>query len=324
MTDTRPLRFEQLPLFPAAGVHGEKGRLVSTGYPLTRTSSLSAGMGAFYDHMRRKGFSDHTVKAFMADLRLLGKYSGLNAPLGRFGNRDLTDFLTWMVEYRGVPCSPKSYGRRVTTLKVFFAWLHEIEVLERDPAVAIPHHPARTPLPRFLYDNQVKKLLATTYDWMVSDDHPDPRPHFLASLLLQTGIKKSECVAITLGDIDRSNPDAPVLYIRYQNPRYRHKERKLALSADLMPALERYLAAYTPHERLFECTPRNLEYVLTEAGERAGLSVSPSFEALRWTCAVRDFRNGMEADRLRDKLGLSNITWHETVEKLKQLAGPGL
>jgi hypothetical protein len=32
----------------------------------------------------------------------------------------------------------------------------------------------------------------------------------------------------------------------------------------------------------------------------------------------------MEENRLRDKLGLSSITWHETVEKLRQLAGPGL
>jgi site-specific recombinase XerD len=324
MTDTRRVRFEQLPLFPAEGTHGEKGRIASPDYPLTRRSSLSAGMGAFYDHMRRKGFSDHTVKAFMADLRLLGKHSGLNSPLGRFGNRDLTDFLTWMVEYRGVPCSPKSYGRRVTTLKVFFAWLHEIEVLSRDPAVAIPHHPVRAPLPRFLYDYQVNQLLDVTYDWMMSNEHPDPRPHLLARLLLQTGIKKSECIAISLGDIDRSNPEAPALYIRYQNPRYRHKERKLALTADLMPALERYLAAYTPRERLFECTPRNLEYVLTEAGERAGLSVSPSFETLRWTCAVRDFRDGMEENRLRDKLGLSSITWHEAVAKLRVLVGRGL
>jgi hypothetical protein len=32
----------------------------------------------------------------------------------------------------------------------------------------------------------------------------------------------------------------------------------------------------------------------------------------------------MDEVRLRDKLGLSQISWHETVDKLKKLAGPAL
>jgi integrase/recombinase XerD len=45
---------------------------------------------------------------------------------------------------------------------------------------------------------------------------------------------------------------------------------------------------------------------------------------LRWTCAVRDYRDEMDEDHLRKKLGLSKITWRETSEKLAKLAGPGL
>jgi site-specific recombinase XerD len=324
MADHDHIRAEQLALFPQRGVHGEKELAPFAGSPLTVESSLSAAVGAFYDHMRRKGFSDHTVRAFIADLRLLGRYNGLNVPIGRFGNRDLDDFLTWMVEFRGVPCSPKTYGRRVTTLKVFFGWLHEIGVLDHDPAAAIPHNRVVTPLPRFLFDYLVQQLLSATNAWMMTDMQPDARPHLLVNLLLETGIKKGECMAIALTDIDRSNPHAPVLYIRYQAPRYRHKERKLALAADLMPTLDRYLAAYTPRQQLFECTPRNLEYVLAEASRRARLPVAASFEMLRWTCAVRDYQRGMDEARLRDKLGLSQISWHETVGKLKKLAGPAL
>ena len=324
METTHPVTYGQLTLFPRKGVRGHRELATVEGRPLTGASSLGAAMGAFHDHMRRKDFSDHTIHAFVADLRLLGRHRGMNTPVGQFGNRDLNDFLTWMVEYRGVPCSPKTYGRRVTTLKVFFAWLHEVAVVERDPAAAIPHNRAVTPLPRFLFDDQVTKLLSATHACMMADALPDARPHLLVTLLLETGIKKAECMAIAPTDIDRSDPQAPVLYIRYQTPRYRHKERKLALPPGLMPTLDHYLAAYTPRARLFECTARNLEYVLAEASQRARLPVRTSFEMLRWTCAVRNFRDGMDEKRLRDKLGLSPISWHETVERLRKLAGVAL
>ncbi|RME65570.1 MAG: hypothetical protein D6790_01650, partial [Caldilineae bacterium] len=72
------------------------------------------------------------------------------------------------------------------------------------------------------------------------------------------------------------------------------------------------------------CTPRNLEYVLDEAGKRAKITrVQVGFETLRWTCAVRDFKNGMPDDQLRRKLGLSKISWRETSDKIQRLAGVG-
>jgi hypothetical protein len=45
---------------------------------------------------------------------------------------------------------------------------------------------------------------------------------------------------------------------------------------------------------------------------------------LRWTCAVRDYKAKMPSDKLRQKLGLSKITWQETSENLKKLAAPPL
>jgi site-specific recombinase XerD len=318
-----PLRAKQLSLFPQKGTRGEKGPTVAESRPLHSASSLGATIGAFHDHMLRQGFSENTIKAFLADLRLLGKHTGLNVPIDEFGTRELNDFLTWMLHYRGVPCSPKTYARRVTTLKVFFGWLRESDVLLQDPAASILHNRVVTPMPQILHDDQVEKLLSAARDLLLAEQ-PDPRPNLLVSLLLQTGIKKGECMGIALNDIDRSNPSTPVLYIRYKNPRMHHKERKLALAPDLMPVLDRYLAAYQPGQDLFECTARNMEYVLRDTAQLAGLKDGVSFEMLRWTCAVRDFRSGMDPDRLRKKLGLSKISWYETEEKLRKLAEPAL
>ena len=318
-----PLRAKQLSLFPQQGTRGEKGPLVAETKLLDSTSSLGATIGAFHDHMLRQGFSENTIKAFLADLRLLGKHSGLNVPVSEFGTHELNDFLTWLLHYRGVPCSPKTYARRVTTLKVFFSWLRETNVLDQDPAAPILHNRVVTPMPQILHDDQVLQLLSAAKQLMLGE-HSDPRPYLLISLLLQTGIKKGECMGIALNDIDRSNPQAPVLYIRYKNPRMHHKERKLALATDLMPVLDRYLIAYQSVRGLFECTARNLEYVLRDTARLAGLNDGVSFEMLRWTCAVRDFRSGMDPEHLRKKLGLSKISWYETLEKLRKLAEPAL
>lgn len=291
-------------------------------FSLTRESPLSAAIGGFREYMIRKGFTENTIKAFLNDLRILTRYLGADRALSQIGLSELNDFLTYLRYYRGVPCSPKSYARRVTTLKVFFGWLAEEGIIPRDPAAPLIHQRVSTPLPQILYESQVQKLLQATED-LVHADKPDARPHLLVTLLLQTGIKKGECMAIQLNDIDTSEPKAPVLYIRYSNPKMKHKERKLRLSVDFVPILRQYLAEYQPQERLFECTARNLEYVLDNAARLAGLETI-SFEILRWTCAVRDYKAKMPSDKLRQKLGLSRITWQEASEKLKKLASPPL
>jgi len=291
-------------------------------FALTRESPLSAAIDGFHEHMIRKGFTENTVKAFLNDLRILTRYLGDNHPLSQIGINELKDFMTYLRHDRGVPCKPKSYARRMTTLKVFFGWLAEDGIIPSDPAAPLIHQRASTPLPQILYEGQVEKLLQATVELMHAEK-PDARPHLLVTLLLQTGIKKSECVAIQLNDIDTSEPKAPVLYIRYSNPKMKHKERKLRLSADFVPILRQYLAEYQPRERLFECTARNLEYVLDNAARLAGFKTI-SFEILRWTCAVRDYKAKMPSDKLRQKLGLSRITWQEASEKLKKLAAPPL
>lgn len=298
-------------------------RTASAPSDLRPDASLAAAASAFHGHMLRQGFSDNTIKAFQADLRLFSKYTGANRAIRNIGQADLEQFMAWLRTDRGVPCSPKSYARRLTTLKVFFGWLAESGLLTTDPAAPLPHEPPTTPLPTVLYDNQVNDLLRATRDLLWAAK-PDSRPYLLATLILQTGIKKNECMEIKLEHIDLSNPQAPVLYVRYTDPRKTLKERKLALGPNFTPAYRQYLREYKPKEYLFECTARNLEYVLTDAAALAGIKGGVSFEQLRWTCAVRDFRNGMPADQLRAKMGLSLITWRETLPKIQKLARPAL
>lgn len=307
----------ELFLEPVAEGEGERRAL-----PLTRDASLQAALGTFEKHMQDEGFSINTVKAFASDVRLLGRYIGIGTPVGEIGTKNLTDFLHWLTDERGVPCSPKSYARRVTTLKVFFGWLHESGVLPQDPSAAVIQQSVSSPLPDVPREFDVDRALAVTQTWRAgaADRKPDARPHLLLSLLLQTGVKKGEAMAVVPNHIDDSDPDHPLLYVRYANPRLRYKERKLPLEPEWLDVLAEYLQQYRPTDTLFTCTARNLEYILHDVAEAAGLPEGVlSFENLRWASAMRDMRAGVEQDDVRQKLGLSKIAWRETKMKLRRL-----
>jgi site-specific recombinase XerD len=290
---------------------------------LTSRSSLTTAVAAFGVYMEQRDFSPHTIQAFDSDLQILEQFIGVGTAIGQIGTRDLNAFVQWLVGERGVACSPKSLARRVTTLKVFFGWLAETGVLPDDRAAPVVHRPVMAPLPRVLTDAEVDGVLGVT-QVLRTADRADARPHLLVTLLLHTGIKKGECMGIVLNHVDLSDPTQPVLWIRYPDPRRRHKERRLLLPTWWPAVLAEYRAQYEPKEALFPCTARNLEYVLSDVAERAGLRDGLSFEMLRWTCGVRDYQAGTPADRLRQKLGLSKISWRETGPKIAKLAGEPL
>lgn len=291
--------------------------------PLPAEASLQAALGVFENHMRDEGFSINTMKAFSSDIRLLGKYLGVGQPVGEIGTKNLNDFLNWLLDGRGVPCSPKSYARRVTTLKVFFGWLYEKGVIPTDPSAAIIQRTVTSPLPTLPTDAQIDAALRQAQRIRDGEEvkKPDARPYLLLHLLLQTGIKKSEAMNIVPNHVDRSDPERPILFIRYANPRLRYKERKLELDPAWLEPLDEYLGQYQPTDTLFTCTARNLEYILTDLGEAVGLKQGLlSFENLRWVSALQDWEADVEKDDIRQKLGLSKVTWRETKSKLGKLA----
>ncbi len=323
------MRNEQLPLFPAAGAKPkaqtethDPAPIAESG-PLSSGSSLAAAITAYHEQMKRQGLSPHTIQAFGGDLNLFRKYTGDNVPLKSITIDSINKFLNWLRYERGVPCQPKSYQRRLTTLKVFFSWLKQTQIIADDPAAPIAHIPVASPLPQILYDDQIAKLLDTTRQ-MLRAEKSDARPLLLVTLILSTGIKKNEAMSIRLSDLDAADPRHAALYVRYADAKKRHKERKLKLSPEFATTLTQYIAQYTPKEFLFECTARNLEYILADLAKATGLGDTVSFESLRWTCAVQDYKNGMPEDHIRQKLGLSTITWEEAGERLKTLAGKPL
>jgi site-specific recombinase XerD len=308
---------EDLPLFTRATA--EAVLAVGGSARLKSDVSLSAALRAWEDALQKDGRSPHTVKAFSGDLRLLAKFLGGGVALNAIGTRDLKNFLEWMLHRRGVPCSPKTYARRITSVKAFFRWLAETGVLAEDPAANIAQQSVLSPLSEVLTPDEMDAVLHQA-ETLRRGPKPDARPYTLLNLLLQTGIKKSECLALYLHHVDLGTAGGPVLFVRYPEVRKRYRERRLPLSQTWVTAYREYLAQYAPRDRVFPYSPRRLEYLLEEIGTAAGLAKHLSFNMCRWTAALTDLQAGKDKDYIRQKLGLSKIQWREVGTKLDRLA----
>ncbi len=286
---------------------------------LTPHTALAPALNAWEIFLNDQGRSPYTVKAFLSDVRLLADYVPPDQTLGAITTADLNGFLHWMENERGVPCSPKTLARRITSIKSFFRWLHKGGVLVVDPAEKVVQRSVISPLPEVLTDDELEAVLLTA-DRHRRGAKPDARPYALLALLLATAIKKSECLGIHLNHIDLDAPEGPLVFIRYASPANRYKERKIPLPNDWGTAFDEYVTQYNPIDQLFPWSPRRLEYILEDIGKEAGLTKHLSFDMCRWTSVLQDYLNNMEHEKIRQKLGISKIQWREIHMKLRQLA----
>jgi site-specific recombinase XerD len=281
---------------------------------------LSLAINSWELYLEDQGSSIHTIKAFIGDLNLLASYLPPDQKIGSINTRELNNFLDWMQNKRGVPCSPKTLSRRITSLKSFFRWLAQYGAILVNPAEKVLQKSVRSPLPSVMYPDEMLAALEAA-DRYRRREKPDARYYVLLKLLLDTGIKKGELLSLTTNHIDLDAPGGPILFVRYSNPKYRYKERKIEITQEWLEAYQEYAGQYDLSEKLFPWSQRRLEYLLEDIGEEIGLEDQLSFLMCRWTCALNDLTNGMEPNKIRQKLGISDIQWREVRLKLRKLAG---
>lgn len=282
--------------------------------PLTAVSALGACALAYQEYLRRTDHSAYTITCFLSDLRLLTEFLGRETPLRAITQDSLANWLGHLRWDRATPPAPKTMARRATFLKNFFGWLAKEQVLADDPSQRIVLSRPTPPLPELLYDDEVTRLEQAAAE--------DARSQLLVMTLLATGLKKEELMAVALRHVDLSNPNEPALEVHFPGQAKRRRERRMALPAEWTEVYQRYIERYQPRERLFECTDRNLNYVLASAVKRAGLEKRVTLQLLRDIFAVRQLRAGVPMEELREKLGLSEEAWYEIAEKYRKLAFP--
>ncbi len=282
-------------------------------------SSIPAALSIWELYLLDQGRSEFTVKSFRGDIHLLAKFFPPDKVIGDITTTDLKHFIDWLQNGRGrnIPCSPKSLARRVTTLKSLFRWLAEHGRILHDPASSLLQHSVISPLPEVLTSQECQRILDSSLA-LSKKKEADFRPVTLLQLLLETGIKKSECLNLKQVHVFSENEDN-YIFVRYPDQKDRNKERKISVSDEWMDLYQGYLQQYQPDEAIFPWSPRRLEYLLEDIGKLAGLEKHLSFSMCRWNCGLRDWHAGLEQDAIRQKLGISKIQWREISRKLKQL-----
>jgi integrase/recombinase XerD len=286
---------------------------------ITKDSLLGPTINAWEYYLEDQGSSPHTIKAFLSDLNLFSSYFPPDRRLGDISTTDINNFLDWLQTGRNVPCSPKTLARRITSIKAFFRWLHKNGVVLVDPAEKVPQKSVISPLPVVLTSDEKERVLDAA-DKHRNTAKPDARSYTLVALLFHTGIKKGECLSISPNHIELDAPGGPILFVRYSNPQYRYKERKILLPESWVDAFQEYSSQYDLSDRLFPWSPRRLEYLLEDLSNEAALDKHLSFDMCRWTCALTDWQVGIEHEKIRQKLGISKIQWREVKMKLERLS----
>ncbi len=290
-----------------------------TALHITSQTPLLPTIRSWELYLQDQGKSPYTIKAFLGDLQLLANYLPPDRAVGAISTKDLNNFLAWLQNGRGVPCSMKSLARRITSIKAFFRWLQQSGRILVDPAEKVVQQSVISPIPQVLTVDEQEAALKVAGQYRAARK-PDSRPYTLLALLLSTGVKKGECLAINVNHIDLDTPSGPILFVRYTSPSNRYKERKIALPEDWVEIYKEYLAQYQPKDIIFPWSPRRLEYLLEDIGEEARLDKHLSFDMCRWTCALRDWQSQDDHDMIRQKLGISKIQWREVSMKLRQLS----
>ena len=284
--------------------------------PLTDQSSLAACFIPYQQDLRLRGKSDYTVTCFLSDLKMFSDFIGRDTPVGRITKEQLTD---WLMKLKfgknGQAPAPKTMARRVTFLKNFFSWLSREGIIREDPSASLALERPLPPLPQLLFDDEIQRLLEASKE--------ASRSYCLVYLVLHAGLKKEELMGLKLDHIDLSNPQVPMITIHFPaSAGKQHRERRLALSAEFATILRQYVAKYHPTTELFDCTDRNLNYILARSVKKAGIKKRVTLQLLRDCFAVQQLKSGVPPEALREKLGLSDEAWLESREKYRRLAFP--
>lgn len=280
----------------------------------TQRTTLGASALAYQEYLRRTDHSPYTITCFLSDLRMMTLFLGASTEVGALSHERLGAWLDHLRLTGENRPAPKTMARRVTFLKNFCGWLTGAGALSLDPSSRIMLTRPAPPLPELLFENEVERLMRAAEE--------EPRAHALILLILSTGLKKEEVMGLALSHVDLSDPDQPSVEVHFPGQAKRRRERRMALPPEWTVAYQRYLRRYQPRERVFECTDRNLNYVLASAVKRAGIKKRVTLQHLRDIYAVRQLQSGVAPDELRERLGLSDEAWYETAEKYRKLAFP--
>jgi integrase/recombinase XerC len=278
-------------------------------------------------HLRAvRGYSSHTVRAYVADVRSLLQFAGIDSEVD-VEAIDLPLFRAWLADASRRGSARSTRARRASSARAFTAWAHDRGLLPQgDPGIrlSIPKQP-RT-LPNVPRQQVVVDLLddASAH----ADDPLSLRDVALMELLYAAGLRVSEVCSLDLCDVDI---DGRIVTVLGKG----RKQRRVPIGIPAATALSRWLQLgrglwLTPDsgdavflgQRGRRIDPRTARRVVNRLTAAAGVQVSP--HALRHAMATHTLEGGADLRTVQELLGhaslaTTQIYTHVSAERLRSV-----
>ena len=141
----------------------------------------------------QKNLAKNTVMSYENDLSEFAKFIGHND----FLDLNVNQFKKY-VSYLSKNFSPSSHSRKLSSVKNFFLYLYDLKLVNNTPIDFIDFPKLPKKIPKFLSESEVNNLIEKSYE---DKSFKGLRTTLLIEILYATGIRVSELVGISLGDI---------------------------------------------------------------------------------------------------------------------------
>lgn len=149
-----------------------------------------------------RGRSEHTQRAYLADLRSLFAFLEERAPVSGLDGLNLPLLRAWLAAQAGSGAARTTLARRTSAVKTFTAWAARRGLLSVDPAARLQVPKARRTLPSVLRQDQALAAMAAAELGAQQRDPLALRDKLIVELLYATGIRVSELCGLDIDDID--------------------------------------------------------------------------------------------------------------------------
>lgn len=200
-----------------------------------------------------RNYSQRTVESYGEDLTAFESYfKNLSAEL-TWESVDSDVIRGWMEEMMDKGNNATSINRRLSALRSFYRFALSRHLVKRDPSHMIKGPKKEKPLPKFIREADIDRLLEPE---MWKDTYDDLLARTIILILYTTGLRLSELVGLDDEMVDFVNSQLKVTGKR-------NKQRIIPFGNELAEELRKYIAVRD--ERVVRVTPGLL---LTEKGKR--------------------------------------------------------
>lgn len=164
---------------------------------------FEAVLDEYAEHLAlERGRSDHTRRAYLADLSSLFTFLEARAPGSGLDALTLPLLRGWLAAQSGAGAARTTLARRTSAAKTFTAWASRRGLMAGDPAARLQVPKARRTLPAVLRQDQA---LAALHAADLGAQQGDPlalRDRLIVEMLYATGIRVSELCGLDIDDVD--------------------------------------------------------------------------------------------------------------------------